>query len=121
MVKSGRNVGSSKATTDKVSRNYKSAFAASHGPLTEVQSNVTIPRPFSLTTDKRAVAPCGSREGACKVISKHSNPKSPSAIKGKEANIQVHLLLIINTSSSSSYVPYFFSFFFTFFFSFFFS
>lgn len=100
-VKSGNSVSSSNATANIVSRSYKSASAASHGPFTEVHSNVTIPRPFSLATDKRAVTPSGSREGARKLIPKSSNPKSPSTVKGKEArNVPVHVLLILDTSSN---------------------
>ncbi|ONK77310.1 uncharacterized protein A4U43_C02F5220 [Asparagus officinalis] len=88
-VKSGNGVSSIKATANKVSRNSKSTFVAYNGPLTEVRSNVTVPRPFSLATDKRATVPSGSREGKLKVISKSSNQKSSSAVKGKDVvNIQ---------------------------------
>ncbi|ONK57756.1 uncharacterized protein A4U43_C09F3770 [Asparagus officinalis] len=74
---------------DKVSRNYKATSASSHGPLTEVHSNVTIPRPFSLATDRRAAVPSGSREDAHKSVSKSSNQISSSAVKGKfELNFQ---------------------------------
>ena len=56
------NIGSRKAASNTASSNNKSTSAASHKPFTEVHSNVTIPRPFSLVTERRAAGHFGSKE-----------------------------------------------------------
>ena len=94
--KSGNGVGSSKTTADKVPRNNKSTTVASHRPLREVHSNLTVPRPFSLVTNRRAAVPSGSRERALNLISKSSNQSATT--KGKDAmNFEVRLILIVRT------------------------
>ncbi|KAH7681388.1 hypothetical protein IHE45_05G055200 [Dioscorea alata] len=49
-----RNIGSCTSTSSRVSKNIKSTVAVTHRTLTEVRSNGTIPRPFSLATERRA-------------------------------------------------------------------
>ncbi|KAH7670764.1 hypothetical protein IHE45_10G049800 [Dioscorea alata] len=66
------NICSRKATSNTVSSNSKSTSAASHKPFTEVRSNVTIPCPFSLATERRAAAHSGSKE-----VVKISDTKMP--------------------------------------------
>ncbi|KAJ0972939.1 hypothetical protein J5N97_020898 [Dioscorea zingiberensis] len=68
--KAETNIGSSKIASNKVSSINKSTSVASDKSLMEVRSNVTIPRPFSLATERRAAAPSGNKE-----VAKTSNEK----------------------------------------------
>ncbi|KAJ6821209.1 uncharacterized protein M6B38_393325 [Iris pallida] len=86
--KSGILAGSSKTSSDRVSRHCKSFFTPSHRPLTEVQSSVTVTRPFSLATDRRAAVLSGNRDGPTKSDQKSSNKRIPLAVHRKDVNVQ---------------------------------
>nr|XP_010927849.1 protein WVD2-like 7 isoform X1 [Elaeis guineensis]XP_010927850.1 protein WVD2-like 7 isoform X1 [Elaeis guineensis]XP_029121860.1 protein WVD2-like 7 isoform X1 [Elaeis guineensis] len=57
---------SGKATANEVASNNKSASVALHGSVTEVCSNITNARPFSLAMERRS----GNRESAVRLDSK---------------------------------------------------
>ncbi|XP_058097625.1 protein WVD2-like 7 isoform X2 [Magnolia sinica] len=69
---------SSKVTSNRVSGSNRNTSISSHRPLTEVRSNITIPRPFSLSTERRSTAPASARD----IIQGYSGSKSSNRLAG---------------------------------------
>lgn len=81
---------SSKTHPARVSSNYRSTSVISPKQLTEGRFSITVPRPFSFATEKRAAVPSGIREGMHKLDPKTSNKSAPSLVRTKDvADVQV--------------------------------
>eukprot|EP00262_Sarcandra_glabra_P006979 TRINITY_DN19547_c0_g1_i2.p1 TRINITY_DN19547_c0_g1~~TRINITY_DN19547_c0_g1_i2.p1 ORF type:complete len:583 (-),score=101.13 TRINITY_DN19547_c0_g1_i2:222-1970(-) len=73
--KAENSIESKKTTTsNRGSINNKSTFVSPHKPLTEVRSNVTVPRPFSLATERRVAVPTNIRD----ITYGHQTSKAPN-------------------------------------------
>ncbi|XP_073099762.1 uncharacterized protein [Elaeis guineensis] len=93
---------SSKTHADRVSSNCRSTSVVSHRQLTEVRFSVTVPRPFSFATEKRAASPSGIREGTRRLDPKTSNKSAPSLNHANFANVQVTSKKSATTTSVKS-------------------
>nr|XP_018682655.1 PREDICTED: protein WVD2-like 7 isoform X3 [Musa acuminata subsp. malaccensis] len=69
---------SKNAAADKLLSKYKSTSDSSCKPLTEGRSKITIPRPFSFATEKRAAASSSLKDDTPRLISNASNRTAPS-------------------------------------------
>ncbi|CAL9192874.1 protein WVD2-like 7 isoform X1 [Musa acuminata AAA Group] len=69
---------SKNAAADKLLSKYKSTSDSSCKPLTEGRSKITIPRPFSFATEKRAAASSSLKDTTPRLISNASNRTAPS-------------------------------------------
>lgn len=78
---------SKNAAADKLLSKYKSTSDSSCKPLTEGRSKITIPRPFSFATEKRAAASSNLKDDTPRLISNASNRTAPSLIHEKGITI----------------------------------
>ncbi|EHA8587041.1 putative protein WVD2-like 7 [Cocos nucifera] len=93
----------SKTDADRVSSNCRSTSVVSHRQLTEVHFSITVPRPFSFATEKRAAVPSGIREGTRRLDPKTSNKSAPSLNHAKDvSNVQVTSKKSATTTSGKS-------------------
>ncbi|XP_072970346.1 uncharacterized protein [Typha angustifolia] len=80
--KEDNNTGSSKAIANRVASNFQFSSVTLHKPSRGARCNVTVPRPFSFATNRRAALASNCSDGAAKL-----NCEASPLMDGKNARI----------------------------------
>ncbi|XP_077224061.1 uncharacterized protein LOC143857509 isoform X2 [Tasmannia lanceolata] len=97
------NINTCKATTNSISRNEKSSSISSNRTHKELHSNVTVPRPYSLSTERRTTPVSVRNDALLPSNSKASNRSAKMPLHGKSMScVQSTSMEIFGTGGKKS-------------------